>query len=259
MKPANYLLLMFIPALIAGGYVLGGWWNFLVPVCCFVVYPVTNLFLSSKKEASDKHKIYSTSSYSIVALSFVPVLLVVTGWAIYVAGNSSLSGVAFAGLALSVGVVNGVLGFTLAHEFIHRFSKTEKAAGYLLLLLNNYMHYGIEHVWGHHVYACTPDDPHTARLGEPLYFYLLRAIRLTYTNAWEIDAKKMVRTAGRFTFIRSRMILFSVMQILLMLGIFFTCGIFSLIFFFSSKYYCHRIAAHYKLPATLWPGKEKKF
>lgn len=232
MKPWNYLILLFVPALVVAGYLLGGWWNFLVPVCCFVVYPITNFFISSStKDDVDKHQIYSSSFYSNIALSFVPVLIALTGWSTYIAGSTAISKVSFAGLALSVGIVNGVLGFTLAHEFIHRFSKMQQIAGYLLLLQNNYMHYGIEHVWGHHVYACTPEDPHTARIGEPLYSYLFRAIKGTYKNAYSIEMKKLSRASYKFSFMRNRMLLFGVLQIVLMLLIFFILGLHSLIFF----------------------------
>jgi alkane 1-monooxygenase len=232
MKPWNYLILLFLPALVIGGYLLGGWWNFLVPSCCFVIYPLHNFFLSSsERDNANIRQAYSSGAFSNIALSFVPLLIAVTGWAVYVAGSISISHVSFAGLALSVGILNGVLGFTLAHEFIHRFSKTERAAGYVLLLQNNYMHYGIEHVWGHHVYACTPEDPHTARIGESLYLYLFRAVKGTYKNAWKIDVKRLSRASYNFSFMRSRMLLFGALQIILMLLIFFTCGVFSLIFF----------------------------
>ena len=232
MKPWNYLLLLFVPALVVAGYLLGGWWNFLVPLCCFVIYPLTNFFISSPaKNNKGTHTTYSSSAYSNIALSFVPVLIALNGWSIYAGGAQSISVVSFAGLALSMGIVNGVLGFTLAHEFIHRFARKEQAAGYLLLLQNNYMHYGIEHVWGHHVYACTPQDPNTAHLGESLYAYLPRAIIGTYINAWKIETKKLSRASYKIPLLRNRMLLFGVLQIILMLLIFLTMGKFSIIFF----------------------------
>jgi alkane 1-monooxygenase len=230
MKAWNYLWLMFLPSLVIAGYFLGNWWNFLVPFCCFVLYPLTNLFVPSA-EVEHSHNPGTSTSYSIVALSFVPVLIILTGWSVYVAGNTANTMLSFAGLVLSVGIVNGVLGFTLAHEFIHRFSRSEQLAGYLLLLQNNYMHYGIEHVRGHHVYACTPKDPHTAFIGESLYAYLLRAVKGTYHNAWHIEAKRISRAHQPLTIAHNRLLLFGVLQISLMLLIFFTWGKVSLIFF----------------------------
>ena len=90
MKPWNYLILLFVPGLVIAGYMLGGWWNFLVPLFCFVVYPFINFFMSALPEKTRSNKIYSSSAYSNVALSFVPVLLILTGWTVYAAGTPQL-------------------------------------------------------------------------------------------------------------------------------------------------------------------------
>ncbi len=233
MKPENYLILLFGPALVVAGYFLGGWWNFLVPLCCFVAYPVFNLLIPAAKgtQSHSHHDVYPSESYTRVALCFVPVLVVLTGWSVYKTGHEAFTAVSFAGFALSVGIINGLLGFTLAHEFIHRFTKIEQTAGYILLLQNNYMHYAIEHVWGHHVYACTPEDPHTAFPGESLYRYLPRSVKGTFKNAWKIEAKKIFRLSGSSPLMHNRILLFAALQILLMLMILFVLGPFSLLFF----------------------------
>jgi len=230
MKPWKYLILLFVPALVIAGYQLGGWWNFLVPLFCFIAYPIINFFMSTLPH-NGKHQIYPTSAYSNIALSFVPILLTLTGWSVYVAGSASINIISFVGLALSVGMVNSVLGFTLAHEFIHRFSKAERTAGYLLLLQNNYLHYGIEHVWGHHVYACTPEDPNTARMGESIYAYLPRAVKGTYLSALKIEEKKLSRASSKFPLFHNRIVIFGMLQIALMALIYLALGKFSLIFF----------------------------
>lgn len=231
MKPVNYLILLALPAMVITGYYLGGWFNFLVPVCCFLAYPVGNLFLSSSEDHAHADQTYSSSAYKNVALIFVPVLFALTAWCLYKAGTTNLNTVTYTGLIISLGIVNGILGFTLAHEFIHRFNKTERFAGYFLLLQNNYMHYGIEHVYGHHVYACTPADPHTARIGESIYTFLPRAIWHTYKNANTIERKRLLREHYKTPFAHNRMLWFGVLQIALMLIIFFTLNVEALIFF----------------------------
>ena len=231
MKPVNYLILLVLPAMVIAGYYLGGWFNFLAPVCCFFAYPVANLFLSSSEEHAHANKNYPLASYRTVALIFVPVLVCLTAWCIYTVSKSKINAVEFTGFVLSLGIVNSILGFTLAHEFIHRFTKTEKLAGYILLLQNNYMHYGIEHVGGHHVYACTPQDPHTARIGESIYSFLPRAILRTYTNAITIERKRLFRERIKIPLLRNRILWFGVLQIVLMLIIFFILNLSALIFF----------------------------
>jgi alkane 1-monooxygenase len=232
MKPLHYLVHLLLPALVIAGYALGGWWNFLLPACCFLAYPVINLFLSPASENhTHSHEDVASSAYSQIALVFVPVLIGLTAWCIYSVSKPNIQGVSFYGLVLSVGIVNGVLGFTLAHEFSHRFTKTEMLAGYLLLLQNNYLHYRIEHVWGHHVYACTAEDPHTARIGESVYAYLPRAIATSYKNAFRIEAKRLSGSGIKRPLMRNRILLFGLLQIALLLMIIFTLGWQACLFF----------------------------
>jgi alkane 1-monooxygenase len=231
MKPTNYLILLVLPAMVVAGYFAGGWWNFLVPVCCFAAYPVANLFVSSAEDHAHAQQTYAVSAYRNIALIFVPVLLALTVWCVYTVSKTKMNYVEYAGLCLSLGIVNSILGFTLAHEFIHRFTKTERLAGYLLLLQNNYMHYGIEHVWGHHVYACTPEDPHTARIGESIYRFLPRAIWLTYKNAFRIEAKRLTVSRPKTKFFHNRIVMFGMLQIALVLSIFFFGGLYACVFF----------------------------
>lgn len=195
---------------------MGGLWNFSVPVFSFIAYPLLNLvFSSSHSEANITTQNSSSHAFRYVALAYVPVIIAVNIWAVYVLSTAPFSLVAFTGLSSSVGIINGVLGFTLAHEFIHRHSLIEQVAGHVLLLLNNYMHYASEHVWGHHVYACTPIDPHTARLNESLYKYLPRSIKYTFCNAMEIERKRLHRKKRTFFNFSNRLLLFGVLQLLL--------------------------------------------
>jgi len=214
MSPWIFLRFLFLPALVIVANLAGGWWNFSVPVICFVIHPLAGFF--SKKNPShhheEAHHQYSSKAYRMVPLLFVPVLVAVTVWSVI--RSRDYSAIEFAGLALSVGIVNGILGFTLAHEFIHRHSWIEKTAGQLLLIQNNYPYYGIEHIGGHHIYACTPKDPHTARIGESFYQFLPRAIRLTFLNAWEIESHRLLRKMNKTVSVYNRVLQFILLQLL---------------------------------------------
>jgi alkane 1-monooxygenase len=232
MKPLNYLLLLGLPALVMVGHTLGGGWNFLVPASCFFIYPLINLFIPEKvsAQAQSQAEPHSSWPYTIVAVCFVPTLLGLTIWSLFAVKDMPM-GAAYFGLAISVGIVNGVIGFTLAHEFIHRQSAFGRLCGYALLLQNNYMHYGIEHLCGHHVYACTPEDPHTARAGESLYAYLVRAIKGTFLNAWKIEQRKQRKMRHGVPGMPARLIFFYALQAGVVAAIFFIAGAGTLIFF----------------------------
>lgn len=223
-----------MPLMVVYGYWLGGWWNFSIPIVCFIIHPILNILLNQRQNNNEQHhteKNYPPIMFRLTALLYVPVLIGLTFGALYIITVNENNWIEFTGLALSVGIINGVIGFTLAHEFIHRYNALEKTAGYLLLLINFYMHYGIEHVWGHHVYACTEKDPHTAKTGESFYAFLPRAIRSTFLNAWEIEQKRLKHKKQTTFGFNNHMILFILLQSILLLSIFLLAGWKPIIFF----------------------------
>lgn len=234
MKHLKYLVYLFLPALIIVGYNIGGWYNFLMPLICLWAYPVANLFLSASEEQA--HAVFENSSaYIKITLLFVPVLIALTGWCVYNAGTQPLDIIEITGLAFSLGLVNGILGFTLAHEFIHRRKKLERFAGYLLLLQNNYLHYCDEHIRGHHVNACTPEDPHTARIGETIYSFLPRTFFQTYMNAIKIERKRLGKKKYKIPLLHNRLVWFAVLQLGLIVSIFFLLNEKALLFFIAQN------------------------
>lgn len=194
MTDLRYLAYLLLPVLSVIGYYWGGWGNFLVPLLCFVARPLLNIIPVKKNSPG---RIPQTSSdfqrYHAVLLVYVPVLMGLNFWAVIICGTHTLKMFEWAGLCISIGIINGILGFTLAHEFIHRFTDMDQLAGHLLLWMNNYLQYSIEHLGGHHRYACTPKDPHTARLNESIYAFLPRSIIGTWHNAWEIECHRLNR------------------------------------------------------------------
>lgn len=222
-----YARFLLLPLLVIVGYEAGGWWNFITPVTCFMIHPVLNVLQRDKKQQGSKAPL--TVACRIIEMIYVPVLIATSVWAIY--QSAHLTGTAWMGFAVSTGLVNGILGFTLAHELIHRMHKAEKFAGYLLLLNNFYMHYAIEHIWGHHVYASTPKDPHTAKAGQSIYTFLPSAIRRTFTNACEIERKILLRKHRRWLSPNNRIFCFLLLQLLVAVSILFSNGIYALYFF----------------------------
>lgn len=235
MKPSNYLILLILPALVILGRLLGGWYNFSVPLLCFLAHPAASFLLSSSEEYAHSDRNYSHSMYRNIALIFVPILMGVTFWCLLTLKSERIDMVDFIGLALSLGMINGIIGFTLAHEFIHSHIKSERIIGFTLLFQNNYMHYGIEHIRGHHVYACTPSDPHTARIGESVYTYLPRSLWQTYINAVAIEKKRLKKTDSRYPVLHNRIFIFALLQIGLMLTIFLYLSGVALLLFLSQN------------------------
>src|SRR5690242_15971844 len=105
MNPYTFLRYLFLPAIVIIGIILGGWWNFTLPVLCFVIHPLYNLafrktFHHHEDHDNDEH---TPVQYRVVALSFVPVLLGMTVFGIY--SSVTASAIEFTGMIISIGSV----------------------------------------------------------------------------------------------------------------------------------------------------------
>lgn len=222
MSAWRYLAYLMLPALAVCGFYIGGIGNYMVPVACFIARPLLSLLpgkgnhLVSAKVIPQNHHYFHT-----VILVYVPVLLLVTFWALFQVASSGLPAFSWVGFCLSIGIINGIIGFTLGHEFIHRNNTIDQLAGHLLLWQNNYLHYSIEHISGHHTYACTPKDPHTARFNESFYQFLPRAISGTFLNAWELEGKRLAKVKMPKISFHNRVLKFLLIQILTLAVLYF--------------------------------------
>lgn len=133
------------------------------------------------------------SAFTWILLAYVPVQFAVMAYVLWVASGTPLPWYERLGLVLTLGLANGAIGFTLAHELIHRTSRLEFAFGQVLLLGLAYPHYAVEHVRCHHRHVCTPKDPATARFGENFHLFWPRSVAGQAASAWRMEAERLAK------------------------------------------------------------------
>ncbi len=99
--------------------------------------------------------------------------------------------VALFGWLLSIGTVSSVMAITVAHELIHKNEKLDQLVGGILLASVCYGGFKVEHVRGHHVHVSTPEDASSARYGETVYGFVLRAVCRNISNAFRLEAARL--------------------------------------------------------------------
>ncbi|OMJ87116.1 hypothetical protein SteCoe_11266 [Stentor coeruleus] len=57
------------------------------------------------------------------------------------------------------------------------------------MLKSLYMHFYSEHLYGHHKYVSTPNDPATAKFGQTLYAYIPQTLKGSFINTWKRECK----------------------------------------------------------------------
>ncbi len=108
----------------------------------------------------------------------------------YFVANRNLTTSEMVGLTISTGIITGGIGITFAHELIHRRSLFLRSAGELILVFVCYGHFAVAHVLGHHRNVGTAQDPATAREGEWLALFLLRALPGTFLDALHLKRER---------------------------------------------------------------------
>jgi alkane 1-monooxygenase len=192
MKDLKYICAWSIPASAILGIALGGIWCFITPVYAFLLIPILEILLpldnsNDNTETKNSKKVNVLFDWMLYAnIPLVYGLLVYYLWSVSV---SYYSGSELVGLCLSLGIVLGTNGINVGHELGHRQDTADRYLGKILLLPSLYMHFYIEHNFGHHVHAATPEDPATARYNQSVYSFWITSVSRQYINAWRIQQK----------------------------------------------------------------------
>ncbi len=191
-----FLTIYLVPVAVLIGYRFGGAFHYLVPGIVFGLVPLIDWITgpnhrnpSPEMEAS----LLETKSFRFITWMAVPVQLTLMLWGAAVVASGRLTIAEAVGLTLSIGISGGVIGINVSHELIHRKGRWEPFLGRALLLGVMYLHWSLEHVFGHHRWVGTPRDPATARYGESLYRFLPRSIFGGFASAWVIEAGRLER------------------------------------------------------------------
>ncbi len=222
MSILRYLPSFTIPLSAAAGIYMGGLYTFITPVYIFIMLPVAEYLMGQDNSNPDpemEEKLKQSMAYSLLLWSFVPIQYALTAYLIWNFYQGHLTGYETAGAILAVGISNGGTGITVAHELIHRSNRFEQFLGRLLLLSTLYMHFAIEHVYGHHKHVATSEDPATAQKGENFYSYWLRTVPGQYLSAWSIERKRLSKKRLRFFSFRNEMLVFLIIQSLLVISL----------------------------------------
>ena len=111
-------------------------------------------------------------------------------------------------LVALTGLLIGIMGTVPGHELVHRKkNKFDMFMGNWLLAFSWDCAFAIEHVYGHHKNVGLPHDPATAKRGENIYLFILRAIIKEQKDAWSIELNQAKRREQSFISIRNRMII----------------------------------------------------
>ncbi len=228
MKDLKYLSALSIPVAAAISIYLKGYWSFFTPIYAFAVIPAlellmpldtTNLTPETASQKS-KNKIFDWMLYLNIPIVYGFLLI-----ALWDVSSHIYAPYEIVGLVLSVGIVLGVNGINVGHELGHRQQSIERHLGKLLLLPSFYMHFYIEHNFGHHANAATHGDPATAKYNQSLYSFWFTSIFGQYFSAWKLQRQILDRSQLSFLSVKNDMFWYLVIQFIYIIVVYQFFGV----------------------------------
>ena len=201
-------------------------------IYAFVCIPVLEIFLKTddsnlsdiRKKEKKKNKLFDIFLYLNIPIVFSLLFIGLQN----LNSNNYLNH-EYLGIILSLGILLGTNGINVAHELGHRPSKFSRNLSKLLLMPSLYMHFFIEHNFGHHNNVGTPEDPATSKINQSVYSFWISSILYQYIDAWKIQKILLINKKKHFFSIYNDMILYLIIQSLYLFVIYLYFGSFILI------------------------------
>lgn len=232
MKDLKYLTAYSIPIVAIISLNLRGSWAFFTPVFAFVLIPIIEVILpvnadnlSPEEAESKKHNLF----FDLLLYLNLPVVYGIVGWYLWSLTWAGYSTSELIGLTFSVGIAVGSNGINVAHELGHRTTRWERTLAKILLIPSLYMHFYIEHNFGHHLHAATKEDPASAKYNQNVYSFWFTSITRQYASAWRIQRDLLRREDNSFISIKNDMFWYLIIQLLYVGAIFYFLGFQALI------------------------------
>ncbi len=191
-RDLRFLLALTAVALPVAGYLIGA--NWIAFLIFFGAVPLIDWLIGRNDAPSPPDKLARlerSAFFHCVLVAYVPLHLGLILWGAYVVGGGELAPWQALGLTLSIGLVTGGIGITIAHELGHKRSWLERSLARALLYAVSYGHFTIEHNRGHHQRVATREDPASARYGESYWAFLPRTLAGSYAHAWRLEVARL--------------------------------------------------------------------
>jgi len=216
MKDFKYLAAFSIPLMAFVGVYFKGIFTYLVPVYAFIFLPILEMSFPIDASNLDAESVASKLKNNIfdwLLYLNLPIIFTLLFISLKTVASQKLETYEFIGLLVSLGIVLAINGINVAHELGHRQTTNERFLGKALLLPSLYMHFYIEHNFGHHLHVATPEDPATARYNQTVYSFWFTSTIRQYFKSWKIQKKLLKNNNKSFFSIKNDMFWYTIFQI----------------------------------------------
>jgi len=228
MKDLKYLMSYSIALFAFIGISLGGFYNYLAVIFTFIFIPILEIIVkkSDEKYTDEEKKNRNLDPFFDFLLYLnIPIVFGIFFFSLEkLALTTSVYDIV--GIILSSSIVMATNGINVGHELGHRKSIIARTCSKLLYLPCQYMHFYIEHNFGHHINVATPEDPATAKYKQTVYSFWITSVIRTYLSAWQIQLKLLKVSKRSFFSIKNDMLFYKFFQLTFLIFIYYNYGLY---------------------------------
>ena len=228
MKDFKYLFAFTIPLSAYASLASVGVWTYSSVFYAFLALPILDLISGESKENLTKEEVSHKRNewiFNLMLYLNVPIVFGLLYVVFVKIHQHDYETYELVGLALSSGILLATNGINVAHELGHRPTPLERLLSKLLYMPCLYMHFFIEHNFGHHLNVATPEDGATARYNQTIYSFWFTSVTRQYVSAWKIQMKLLKGQQAPFLSIKNEMLVYHIIQPTYLIGLY---GLFSL-------------------------------
>ncbi len=224
MKDLKYMAAYTIPLATAVAIGSRGWLAFSTVLFSFVALPIIEMLVGKDAEnlSSDELEIKGSQKiFDIMLYLNAPIVFGLLSWAFINVSTIEYSTFELVGLSCSVGSLLATNAINVAHELGHRKSLFDRTLSKALYVPCLYMHFYIEHNFGHHLKVGTPEDGATAKYNQSVYSFWVTSVLTQYFDAWKKQKELLKKSGSGFFSIKNDMAWYVLIQLAYLALVFF--------------------------------------
>ena len=229
----KYLFAYTIPVATLVSITSEGFFTYATLIYAFIFIPVLELIfkdVDSKEEytKSEVQNKLSNTFFDILLYLNIPFVFCLLILGLFNLNQLQLNLFETVGMVLSLGILLATNAINVGHELGHRKSFIERCLSKLLYLPCLYMHFYIEHNFGHHNNVATPKDPATAKFNQTVYSFWFTSVIGQYISAWRLQLQLLKIKNLRFFSFKNDMLYYTIFELAYLLVIYSFFGLYVL-------------------------------
>jgi len=232
-RDLKYLFAYSIPLSVYVSFESMGLGTYTTVMYAFIILPILDLITGNRSENLSKDQVNDKKSkwiFDIMLYLNLPIVFGLLYLVFLKIETHEYATFELIGLVFSAGILLATNAINVAHELGHRTPYFERFMSKCLYIPCLYMHFYIEHNFGHHMNVATPNDGATAKYNQTVFSFWITSVTKQYLDAWKHQINLLNTKKHPFFSVKNDMLWYHLIQPIYLFGVFYFFSIDTMLF-----------------------------